>query len=108
MHEVTAGHFLPFIELLGGLQYLSSALPFKRRHSAEFSGGLVYSYITDFVKSYFHTVVADVHVCSIVWHLQRYFLEPRGGPEAINLMKGAYVHGTANFFLILLTARKSK
>ena len=49
----------------------------------------MYSHITVFVKSYFHTVVADVHVRSVVGHLQRYFLEPRGALEAINLMKGA-------------------
>jgi hypothetical protein len=96
MLEVTAGNVLSFVELLGGLQYLSFALPFKRRHSAEFSGWPVYSYITDFVKSHFHTVVAD-HVRSVVWHLQRCFLESRGGLEAINLTKGAYVHGTAIF-----------
>ena len=98
MLDVIAGHVLLFVELLGGLQYLSSDLPFKRRHSAEFSGGPVYSYITDFVKSYFHTVVADVHVRSVVRHLQRYVLQPRGGLEAINLMKGTYVHGKAIFF----------
>jgi len=89
MNEVTAGHVLSFVELLGGLQYLTFALPFKRRHSVKFSGGPVYSYITDFVKSYFHTVVADVHVRGVVWHLQRYFLEPRSALGAINLMKGA-------------------
>lgn len=66
MNEVTAGHVLSFVELLGGLQYLTFALPFKRRHSVKFSGGPVYSYITDFVKSYFHTVVADVHVRGVV------------------------------------------
>jgi hypothetical protein len=98
MLDVIAGHVLSFVELPGGLQYLSPAIPFKRRHSAEFSGGPVHSYITDFVKSYFHTVVADVHVRNVVWHLQRYFLEPRGGLEAINLMKGAYVHGKVIFF----------
>jgi hypothetical protein len=66
MLEVTAGRVLSFVEFLGGLQYPSSDLPFKRRHSAKFCGGPVYSYITDFVKSHFHTVVAGVRVRSVV------------------------------------------
>jgi len=65
MLEVIVGHVLSFVELLGGLQYLSPVLPFKRRHSAEFSGAPMYSYIIEFVKCHFHTAVDD-HVRSVV------------------------------------------
>ena len=58
MLEETAGHDLCFVELLGGLQYLSSLLPYERHHFDEFAVGPAYSYTVDFVKSHFHTVVS--------------------------------------------------
>lgn len=55
MLEETAGHDLSFVKLLGGHQYLSSALPYELRHAAEFSGGGVYSYTIGVATSHFHS-----------------------------------------------------